>query len=171
MNIGAIVYSHGDKDYFSKTEGSFSRQFKLNSATIFSLFTEFRYTWEHNKDNFLDNPIDNFVSVGTSIDFHNFSLRVSELLDLLPDAIGNKLQASVTAPIGSNASLTAYLSPQRNIDSYGISTQYIWRNSSTTSSLALTWNRNIYDFGNDSFGKDLETTNDTFTLMFKATFK
>lgn len=171
FNLSAITYYNGNKDYFSKTEGSLSKQFKLNPVTNLNLFTEFRYAWEHNKDNFLDNPIDNFLSIGTSIDFKKFSLRVSQLLDLFPDSIGNKLQASLNIPLGSNASLTAYLSPQKNINSYGISAQYTWRNSSTTSNLIFSWNRNIYDFGNDSFGKDLETTNDTFTFLFKATFK
>jgi hypothetical protein len=135
------------------------------------LFTEFRYAWDRNKENFLDNPVDNFVSVGTNINFNNFSLRVSQLLDLLPDSTGNKIQASLTASLGKNASLTAYFAPQRSIDSYGISSRYSWGDSANLSSINFNWGRNIYDFGDDVLGESLQTTNDTFSLIFQTFFK
>jgi hypothetical protein len=171
LNIGAIAYENGDRDYFSKTEGSLSKRFQLNKTANLGLFTEFRYAWERDKDNFLDNPTDNFVSVGANLDINRLSFRISQLLDVLPDAIGNKLQGSVTTALGNNGSLTAYLSPQRNINNYGISAKYNWLSSKTASSLILNWNRGIYDFGNDSLGKDLEINNNTFTLIFKTFFK
>jgi hypothetical protein len=171
LNVGAIAYDHGDKDYYSKTEGSLLKQFRLNSKTNLGLFTEFRYAWDRDKDNFLDNPVDNFVSVGTNVNFHKVSLRASQLLDLLPDSTGNKIQASLTTALGNSTSLTAYFSPQRNLDNYGISSQYVWSNGYLTSSIMFNWSRNIYKYGNDNFGNELETKNDTFSLMFKAGFK
>lgn len=171
LNVGAIAYNNGDKDYYSKTEGSLSKQFRFNSTTNLGLFTEFRYAWDRDKDNFLDNPVDNFVSIGTNINFYKFSLRASQLLDLLPDSTGNKIQASLTTALGNNTSLTAYFSPQRNLDNYGISSQYVWSSNYITSSIMFNWSRNIYNFGNDNFGNALETTNDTFSLIFKAGFK
>jgi hypothetical protein len=103
-------------------------------------------------------------------------LCASQLLELLPDSTGNKIQASLTTALGNNTSLTAYFSPQRNIDNYGISSQYAWSSNYITSSIMFSWSRNIYNFGSDNFGSDnfgnaLETTNDTFSLIFKAGFK
>ena len=98
-------------------------------------------------------------------------MRASQLLDLLPDSTGNKIQASLTTALGNNTSLTAYFSPQRNLDNYGISSQYVWSNSYITSSIIFNWSRSIYNFGSDNFGNGLETTNDTFSLIFKAGFK
>lgn len=171
LNLGAIAYHNGDKDYYSKVEGSLSKQLRLGSSTNLGLFTGFRYAWDRDKDNFLDNPVDNFVSVGANLNFNNLSLQVSQLLDLLPDSAGNKIQASLTAALGKNASVTAYFSPQRSIDSYGISSRYSWGDTANSSSIIFNWGRNIYDFGNDAFGESLQTTNDTFSVIFQSFFK
>ncbi len=171
LNVGAIAYDNGDKDYYSKVEGSLSKQFRLSSTSNLSLFTGFRYAWDRDDANFLDNPVDNFLSVGTNINWRNLSFRISQLLDLLPDSTGNKIQASLTASLGKNASLTAYFSPQRSIDSYGISSKYSWGSSSNLSSITFNWGRNIHDFGDDTFGQELQTTNDIFSVIFQVFFK
>ncbi|MEB3218593.1 MAG: hypothetical protein VKN72_20490 [Nostocales cyanobacterium 94392] len=171
FNLGAIAYTNGDKDYFSKAEGSIRRKLKLNKNTNLGLFTEFSYAWERDQENFLDNPIDNFVSVGANLDIQQFSLRISQFLDILPHAVGNKLQGSLSARLGKNASITAYLSPQRNTNNYGVSARYNWFSRDFTSSLIFNWNRGIYDFGRDDFDNELTTQNNTFTLMFKTFFK
>ncbi|TAF14746.1 MAG: hypothetical protein EAZ76_09325 [Nostocales cyanobacterium] len=171
LNLGAIAYNNGDKDYFSKLEGSLSKQFRLSSNSNLGLFTGFRYAWDRDDDNFLDDPVDNFVNVGANLNFNNFSFRISQLLDILPDSTGNKIQGSLTANLGRNASLTAYFSPQRNIDSYGISSRYSWGDSANLSSISFNWGRNIYDFGEDTFGENLQTTNDTFSVIFQTIFR
>ncbi|MBD2148143.1 hypothetical protein [Sphaerospermopsis sp. FACHB-1194] len=171
LNLGAIAYNSGDKDYYSKVEGSLSKQFRFSPNTNLGLFTGFRYAWDRDQDNFLDNPVDNFVSVGANLNFNIFSLQISQLLDLLPDSTGNKIQASLTASLGKNASFTAYFSPQRSIDSYGISSRYSWGDSANRSSISFNWGRNIYDFGDDAFGENLQTKNDTFSVIFQAFFK
>jgi hypothetical protein len=170
LTIGAIAYINGDRDYFSNTQGSLSRKIQLSPDLNLGLFTAFSYAWNRVKGNFLDNPSDNFVSVGSNLNFNNFSFQVSQLLDLLPDSTGNRLQASATARL-DGFSLTAYFSPQRTLDDYGMSLQYALRDPAVVSSIILAWNRTIYRFGDDNFGKNLETANNVFSLTFKTFFR
>jgi len=90
--------------------------------------------------------------------FHSF-------LEVLPDSIGNKLQASVSFPLIENVRLNAYLAPQKDIQNYGIVLSY---SSNSDTVFSLRWNRSIYDFGVDRFNNELETTNNYYTFFFQT---
>jgi hypothetical protein len=169
FDLTAINYLNPDQDYFSKVESSLNKSFRLGKNSSLTISSGFRYAWEREQENRLENPTDNFVGIGGTLRVNNISLGVTQLLDLLPDSIGNKFQANLSFPLGENISLKAYLSPQKDIQNYGISLFYALNKKQNTS-LSFNWNRSIYDYGEDYFSNKLETTNDNFTLFFQTGF-
>ncbi|MGI0483400.1 hypothetical protein ACN4EE_21790 [Geminocystis sp. CENA526] len=165
FNLASIYYVNPDQDYFSKVESSINKRFLLGNNSSITLSSGLRYAWNRDDSNILENPTDNFVGIGTTLRVYNVVLTLTQLLDLLPDSIGNKLQGSISFPLINNVRLNGYLAPQRDINNYGIVLSYSY-NSDTL--FSLRWNRSIYDFGFDRFNNKLETTNNYYTFFFKT---
>jgi hypothetical protein len=165
VSVGGIGYTNEDKEYFSKVEGSLAKNFYLTPTTNIVFNTGFRYAFFRQPDILLDNPIDNFYGIGLRLNSGIFSLGITQLLDVFPDSIGNKIQAEASVTINNTAKLTAYTAPQRGIDTFGATAQFRLGNSNNSPSLGFNWSHNIYYYGQDSFGNELETDNDNFTVF------
>ena len=165
VNIAAIGYTRPDREYFSKAEGVVGKQWRLAENTTLTASTGFRYAWDRPEEEVLDDPIDNNVNVGVSLNFKDVSLNVRHLFDVLPNSTGNQLRASIGVDLSNQMALGAYYIPQRGIESFGITGEYQFLNGGLFDSLIVQWNRSVFDFGTDSFDNELKTNNDTFSIL------
>lgn len=107
------------------------------------------------------------MSVEGRVNLGRFSTGVSQLFDLLPNSVGNKLRADVFLNLPGRIQLSAFVLPQRSIDNYGIQGQVRFSDRPGSPVFVFGWTRSLFDFGQDVLGNDLETSNDTFSLSFR----
>ncbi len=163
----AIVYlQNSDRDYFSRLDANFSRQFSLWDKTSVTAFSGFRYALNRSgNNNLLNNPINNFVNLGLRLNTTNWlQLEVAyNLGGLLPVSIDSSLSANGQLKINQHVSLSAFLSPYSNQKSYGA---FVTLNTQTKPevSVNLGWQHRQINYGNDPFEHPLKTEHDFWSM-------
>jgi len=165
VNITAINYTNPDEDYFSKAEGTVAKVWRFSNESSLTVSAGFRYVWNRPEEQVLDDPVDNNVNLGATLNVDWFSLSLTRLFDVFPNSAGNQLRASVGIDVSNNVTLSAYFIPQRGVESFGISGNYQFTNDSIFNSLSVRWNRSVFDFGEDPFDNELKDANDTFSVL------
>lgn len=165
VNLAAIGYTNPDKDYFSKTEGLLGKQWQLAEDATLKASAGFRYVFDRPEEDVLDDPIDNNVNVGVTLNVDRFTFNLRQLFDVFPNSTGNQLRASVGVNVTDNIALNAYLIPERNIDNFGVTGEYKFPNGGIFKSLIVSWDRSVFDFGEDPFDNELKEANDTFSVL------
>ncbi|MFB6276263.1 MAG: hypothetical protein ABEI32_08990, partial [Halothece sp.] len=165
VNIAAINYTNPDEDYFSKAEGNVAKAWRFSKETSLTVSAGFRYVWNRPEEQVLDDPVDNNVNLGATLNMDWFSLSLTRLFDVFPNSAGNQLRASVGIDVSNNTTVNAYFIPQRGVESFGISGNYQFTNDSIFNSLSVRWNRSVFDFGEDPFDNELKESNDTFSVL------
>lgn len=167
LNIDAIGYINPDQDYFSRIQGNVFWKVFSQGKTNLNLLTNFRYAFEQTS-NLLETPIDNFVAVGARANIDFFSLGLTQYFgDILPESVETALGGDIAFRLGNQGQVSGYLSPGNDVLSYGITAEYRFGKRLESPALAIGWRRDIYDYGVDSFDHELQTENNTFTILFR----
>jgi len=163
---GAIAYLNPDRDYFSHTEGRLSRQFSLSKKMRGTVFSSFRYAFERKAENFLDEPVDNYLGTGLELNLNSWAAlgTTYHIGDILPDSISTGWGVNTRFKLNANSQLRAYLTPSSNQKSYGVTLAYRFGNKPGNLSLQVGWQRRKFEYGYDPFNHLVKSQDDVFSL-------
>jgi hypothetical protein len=168
FNANGIGYINPDRDYFSHLQASVARLIPLGRESNLSLFSGMRYAFD-TMSNPLDEPIDNYVSVGARANLGPVSIGLTQYFDgILPDSIETALGVDAAVRLGSRGTLRGYYSPSNNQASYGAAAELRFGPNYNSPTLSIGWRRDEYDFGSDASNNPLRTEGNTFTVMFRV---
>ncbi len=167
----AIGYLNPDPDYFSHLKSRLSRSFILGQSVKGEMFSELRYAFAQNVDNFLEKPIDNYFVIGLNSDYKSTaSIGLTYYLDqIVPDAIDTGLGVNTTWKVSQHSSFQVFLTPSTNRKSYGIAATHRfskWGNLV----LQAKWQRNVYEYGFDPFDHLITSKDDVFSFNLGGTW-
>ncbi|MEM9217598.1 MAG: hypothetical protein AAGD25_25070 [Cyanobacteria bacterium P01_F01_bin.150] len=167
LNVGGIGYLNPDSDYFSQVQGSVGRQFHMGDRSNITLFSGMRYALQQNSDP-LEDPLDNFMSVGARTSLGPVSLGLTQYLgDVLPDAIDSTLSADLALRLSKRLAIRGYYSPINDRVNYGGSADYRLGNTVNSLVLSLGWSHRGREFGQDLEGNTLRQSDDTVTFQLQ----
>lgn len=167
ISASGIGYLNPDQDYSSNLQANITRRIPLSSNANLNLFTGFRYAFNQTS-NPLETRTDNYVSVGARANVGPVSVGLTQYFDgVLPNSINTALGVDASIAIGSQARISAYLTPGTNQMSYGAIAEYKFGKDYYSPALVLGWRKDRYDFGRDPFENSLKTSGDTFTILFR----
>ncbi|HBE20286.1 MAG TPA: hypothetical protein DEG17_21470 [Cyanobacteria bacterium UBA11149] len=167
FNISGVGYLNPDRDYYSRVQGNLSHRLDISNNSNIILFTGFRYSFVQNTDP-LNKPSDNFFSVGARANLGDFSLGLTQYFDsILPNSINTALGIDASLRLGLQGRISAYLSPTNSQLSYGLTAEYKFSQDRNSPLLIVGWSRDVYDYGLDPFGNQLDLKNDTFSILFR----
>jgi hypothetical protein len=171
--VGGIGYLNPDRDYYSQVQGSISKKIPLGKAKNFILATGFNYAIDREtrigRTTLISPSSSVTMSASTQLGALTFGV-VQYFGDILPNSVKNTLIANVALKVNDYVSLSAYATPISENSSrspYGVSAQFRLGDKYNSPTLAFAWGNNEYDFGIDSLGRELQTSNNVFTLTFK----
>lgn len=170
---GAIGYLNPDQDYYSQVFGSVSKRIGLSRNSNLILSTGFKYVLDQAALLRRDVAITpaSAVTLAASANFGPVSLGLVNYFGaLLPNSVGNTLLANLEVKLNRQLKLSAYFTPiNQNSSGSRFSATAQWQLSKSPNSpiFVAGWSNNEYNFGMDSFGQELRTTNNAFTLLLK----
>jgi hypothetical protein len=170
---GGIGYLNPDRDYYSQVQGSISKKIALGKAKNIFLATGFNYAIDRETqigNTTIISPASSVtVSASTQLGPVTFGV-VQYFGGILPNSIRNMLVANLDLKLNDNIRVSAYATPiSENADRslFGVSAQFRLGRQYNSPTLSLSWSNNEYNFGVDSIGRELHTSNNVFTLTFK----
>ncbi|WP_009630517.1 hypothetical protein [Synechocystis sp. PCC 7509] len=173
FNTGAIGYLNPDRDYYSQLVGNLAKRIAINKNANVILSTAFNYALDRETmigSTVIISPA-SYVTLGARANVGRVSFGLTNYFgDLLPESIDDTLLANLDLRISKNLVLSAYLTPINNNSSrsrYGASANLRLGKSYNSPSLIFRWTNNEYDFGNDPVGRELLTTDNVFSVVFK----
>ncbi|MBW4574736.1 MAG: hypothetical protein KME08_05570 [Aphanothece sp. CMT-3BRIN-NPC111] len=171
--VGAIGYVNPDRDYYSQLFGNASKRIALgrNSNIVFSTAFDYELDRETRIGEQTLISAGSFVRVGAAVNFGSTSFElVNYIGDILPNSIDNTLLLNLGITPIKNLRLSAYFAPINENESrtrYGASAQLRLGNAYNSPTLSLNYTNYEYDYGSDPFGRELQTTEDVFRILFR----
>ncbi len=154
-NLAAIGYLNPDPEYHSNFSGSISKQFELGSNPAYSLGLSAGFNYALDGGKVFDTV--SFRSTNSSINFASkanlgdVSIGLNYYLATgLPNSIGNLLSTSASWKINNNLVLSGYYTPINDNafrSPFGVSANIKLGASTSSPTLALSWNHNDIDLG------------------------
>jgi hypothetical protein len=170
---GGIGYLNPDRDYYSQVQGSISKKIALGKAKNLFLATGFNYAIDRETqigNTTIISPASSVtVSASTQLGPVTFGV-VQYFGGILPNSVRNMLVTNLELKLSDSVRLSAYATPiSENADRslLGISAQFRLGRQYNSPTLSLSWSNNEYNFGVDSIGRELRTSNNVFSLTFK----
>ena len=170
---GGIGYLNPDRDYYSQVQGSISKKISLGKAKNIFLATGFNYAIDRESqigNTTIISPASSVtVSASTQLGPVTFGM-VQYFGGILPNSVRNMTVANLELKLNDNVRLSAYATPMsENFDRspYGVSAQFRLGRQYNSPTLSFTWSNNEYNFGVDSLGRELHTSNNVFALTFR----
>lgn len=170
LNIGAIGYINPDREYYSRANGRLAKTFRFGRRRNLTVSTNFLYVFDRPQDDLdviLNDPIDNYVTVGLKGQVGPMTAGVTQFFDILPDSTPTSTGADVNFELGRYGSIGGYILPQNSIMNYGIQAQLRLRRSPNTPTISFVWNRAMFDFGVDNGGNQVNSTEDKFVVFLR----
>ena len=172
-NVGAIGYINPDRDYYSQIEGSLAQRITLSPTANFILSGAFN--WALDQQTLIDKTIfdsqASSVRVAARANVGPVSLGLTNYFGgLLPNSIQSSLIMDVGVQLHQNFYVSAYYTLKDENASrspYGVSAQWRLNDSHNSPTLSFAWNRNEYAYGADSFGRELQEKQSTFSVQLK----
>lgn len=171
--ISGIVYSNPDADYYSQVQGSVSKEINLGKNSDLVLSTGLNYAIDRKYDigGTIFNSPTSSITLGARANLGSISFGLNNYFgDILPNSIGNTLMADMTVKFSDNFLLSGYYTPINENSTrsrYGAQAQFRLGDNKSPS-LFLSWANNEYNFGRDTGGNQLSTTNNVFKVLFKS---
>ena len=172
-NFGAIGYANPDRDYYSRVLGGISKIIPLSSTSSLVFSTAFNYALDRETqigDRIVISPA-SFVRLGASANLGSTSIGlISYLGDILPDSIDNTLLINFAIRPIENVSFSAYFAPINDNSSrtrYGASAQVRLGKAYNSPTLTLNYTNYEFDFGRDSFERELLVNDNVFKILFR----
>ncbi|MCK5924597.1 MAG: hypothetical protein KAG10_01750, partial [Methylococcales bacterium] len=168
----AIYYYNQNQEYYSHAEGSLSKNFNIWKGYGLTLHSSARYAFERRVQQFLEEPIDNFVDAGVSLNFsHWATLGASYYFgDLLPDSIESAWKYNASLRPWKYIAFSAFFSPYNSQHTYGASMSINSATHPERVALTLGWQHQVYEYGEDAFGEDLKSEHDVFSANINFQF-
>jgi hypothetical protein len=170
---GGIGYLNPDRDYYSQVQGSISKKIALGKAKNIFLATGFNYAIDRETqigNTTIISPASS-VTVSASTQLGPITFGVVQYFGgILPNSVRNMLVTNLELKLNDNIRLSAYATPiSENADRslFGVSAQFRLGHQYNSPTLSLSWSNNEYNFGVDSIGRELHTSNNVFALTFK----
>ena len=171
--MGAIGYINPDRDYYSQIEGSLAQRITLSPTANFILSGAFN--WALDQQTLIDKTIfdsqASSVRVAARANVGPVSLGLTNYFGgLLPNSIQSSLILDVGVQLHQNFYVSAYYTLKDENASrspYGVSAQWRLNDSYNSPTLSFAWNRNEYAYGADSFGRELQEKQSTFSVQLK----
>jgi hypothetical protein len=170
---GGIGYLNPDRDYYSQVQGSISKKIALGKAKNLFLATGFTYAIDRETqigNTTIISPASSVtVSASTQLGPVTFGV-VQYFGGVLPHSVRNMLVTNLELKLSDNVRLSAYATPlseSADRSRFGISAQFRLGRQYNSPTLSVSWSNNEYNFGVDSIGRELHTSNNVFSLTFK----
>lgn len=168
----AIGYINPDREYYSHLASSISKTFTWNKNTNFVLSTGFDYILDG--DDRIDDAItispESSVTLGAVANVGAVSFGVTNFFGgIFPESVDNTLLTTLAVQFSKTLRFSIYFSPINENSSrsrYGANLQWRLGKHKNSPSLAVSWSKYEYDFGEIS-GRDFQTNDDVFTVQLQ----
>ncbi|MGG6282801.1 hypothetical protein ACQ4M3_14575 [Leptolyngbya sp. AN03gr2] len=175
-SFGGIGYLNPDYDYYSRLSAQLAKRFRLSNRASFSLGT--RAVWAIDQDtrlrDFETTGQGSAIAVEARGAFSPFSIAFTRVFgDVLPNSIEGSSMIDMTLQLGSQVFLTGFVTlmdQKTSSNRYGAGLQWRVNNQANSPTLVFAWRNTLYDYGLDSFNREVRVNNDTFSVSFKMGF-
>ncbi|MBL1178677.1 hypothetical protein [Pantanalinema sp. GBBB05] len=166
FNLEGVLYNRSDQDYYSHISGAVSKNFPISSNSNLILSSAFNYAFGRDETQLGISPV-NFVTIGARANWGPISLGVTKFLQVLPHSLDSLLTADIGIQLGQRGRLSAFWSPGRVSNTYGVLAQYRFGDGYNSPTISLSWNRESYSLGVDQFDRPLSGQNNVFLVLFR----
>ncbi len=157
-NLAAIGYLNPDNEYYSKLNGTISKQLNLgtNPAYNLNLSTTINYVIDGTKifDTVSFRSANSYLNVATKTNLGNVSLGAAYYIATgMPNSIGNLVSTSAAWKIADGLVISGYYTPVNDNAArspFGASASIRLGANPANPTLSLSWNRNEIDLGVDA---------------------
>lgn len=168
---GLQAYLNPDIDYYSRAVGNISKRIPLSQNNNLVLSTGLNYAFDRESRS---TDLINSLTFSTRLNLGDVWFGLTNYTgDILPNSIKNTLVTSFGIQFNRNFALSAYYTPinentARSI--YGATARFTFGNNPDSPTLNLSWKNNEYNYGQDRVGKELQSSENVFTVFLKGNF-
>jgi hypothetical protein len=166
FNLEGVLYNRSDQDYYSHISGAISKTFPINSKANLVLSSAFNYAFGRDETQLGISPV-NFVTISARANLGALSLGITKFFQVLPHPVDNLLTADIGIQLGQRGRLSAFWSPGRTANNYGVVAQYRFGDGYNSPTISFSWSRETYSLGVDQFDRPLSGKNDAFLVLFR----
>ncbi|PHV63271.1 hypothetical protein [Cyanobacterium aponinum] len=176
LNIGAIGYINPNREYYSQTWGSLTKNFPLSDNQNFTLVGRFNYAIDRpvQASNFAEAifpSLASFLILEGQYNWDWFSIKIGNNFGgVLPNSLKNQLFLGTTFNISPFVNLSGYFAPiDENSSSIKASAGINFRLGQNSNSpfLSFNWSQYRYDFGTTPQGDDLIQKDNIFQVVIR----
>ncbi len=170
--LGGIVYTQPDRDYYSQLNGKVTKRLRLSENA--SLALSGGLNWALDRDDQIGDieisSRSSAVYLKAKADLGRLSLQATgNVGGILPESARNSLRLQTGLKLADSITLSSFVTAFSKSSSYArygasLAWQLVGRSSPV---LSVGWTNNRYSFGTDLLGNALSSSEDSFVVSFK----
>jgi hypothetical protein len=170
LSASARLYTNPDLDYQSQISLGLSKSFRLGTQSNLLVFLNSNYVFGGAESPLGEVNRPNTLALGVKANLGNFSLGATQYVDgILPESTSGT-QVNLGLKLGKRVNMGASAGLINGDVTYGLKLSAILGNQPQLSILEVGFDRSIFDYGEDSFGHNLQAITDNYRFKVGVRF-